>query len=513
MHLFQENLLGIAYLVGDVPFSHGSNIDHVWSLEKEDTILSKACKNPESFMSKQLQGAWMLHSGEQAHWPDVEAACAKLEPSDPDTNKDARYTHTRHAHCTHIAHTHATRTHKHERTHSKHSIHNPTLIANVVKEALNTIFTKYPVWKTQLRKSCLHVHLHPAVVKYFQRVIADEKVEELGQDIPAENSTLSALVEDISKAMALYDDPETKACMEMLREFRVKSRGSQRSQAFRDIISRYMPVLFTEDPPSECTIKLRSTLCTGLLSFLQSSSGPLLLWDTEITHQVVQVFDAVTKFAVQEWSDQLVENTAHAMMHGLEFDPDITHSEDKPRIEAARNRVGLLTFFKKLKDVVGKYTDLSPDAECRVSNPEAPDLIMTIVEKLMLLQDYAERVSPSGESPFGEAIQKLTAEADQHINSMKNYVKNKHGAPLLEEQKKLRDIAGGKSNGRIWHEDIAQDAMLEDLIDASTDNLLALDANLLTTTMRSMIQARCHICTHTHTRTPTHICTHTHTRN
>ena len=110
-----------------------------------------------------------------------------------------------------------------------------------------------------------------------------------------------------------------------------------------------------------------------------------------------------------------------------------------------------------------------------------------------------------------EAIKSLLAEADQHINSMKSYVKNKHGAPLLEELKKLRDIAGGKANGRVWHEDIAQDATLEDVIDASTDNLLALDANLLTTTMRSMIQAQCHICTHTHTHTRTHM--HTHTRN
>jgi hypothetical protein len=108
LHLFRDNLLGIAYLVGDVPFSHGSNIDHVWSLEKEDTILSRACKCTESFLSKLLNGAWMLHSGEQTHWPDVEATCAKLEPSDPDTNKDAHYTRTHtHTHVTHTsAHTH-----------------------------------------------------------------------------------------------------------------------------------------------------------------------------------------------------------------------------------------------------------------------------------------------------------------------------------------------------------------------------------------------------------------------
>ena len=104
LHLFRDSLLGIAYLAGDIPFSHGSNIDHVWSLEKEDTVLSKHCKNPASFVSKLLNGAWMLHSGEQAHWPDVVAACAKLESSDPDTNKDTHYTHTSrtlHIHCSH----------------------------------------------------------------------------------------------------------------------------------------------------------------------------------------------------------------------------------------------------------------------------------------------------------------------------------------------------------------------------------------------------------------------------
>ena len=168
-----------------------------------------------------------------------------------------------------------------------------------MKEALDTVFTKYPMWKTQMRKSCLHVHLHPAVVKYFRRVIAAEQVEEMGQGIPAENSTLDALVDNISKAMALYDDADTKACMEKMREFRVKSRGNRKFQAFMSAISKFMPVLFTEDPPSTATQTQRSTLCTSLLSNLQSSAGPLLLSEAESQHQVVQVSDLATKTSVQ----------------------------------------------------------------------------------------------------------------------------------------------------------------------------------------------------------------------
>ena len=60
---------------------------------------------------------------------------------------------------------------------------------------------------------------------------------------------------------------------------------------------------------------------------------------------------------------------------------------------------------------MGKYQD----AECRVSNPEAPDLIMTIVEKQIILQECANKVGPLGESPLAEAMNSLMAEADQHI--------------------------------------------------------------------------------------------------
>ena len=52
----------------------------------------------------------MLHSGEQAHWPDVDAACTKLESLDPDTNKDAHCMHAAralHARCSHARCPHA----------------------------------------------------------------------------------------------------------------------------------------------------------------------------------------------------------------------------------------------------------------------------------------------------------------------------------------------------------------------------------------------------------------------
>jgi hypothetical protein len=135
LRVFQHQLLGIAYLVGETPFSHNSSIDHVWSLEKEDTAISRAAQSHKSFVSKLLNGAWMLHSGESAHWPAVEEAITKLEFTDPDANQDARHTplHTRCTHATHAAQcTHSART---LHTHCTHAAR--TLLARTLPARTN----------------------------------------------------------------------------------------------------------------------------------------------------------------------------------------------------------------------------------------------------------------------------------------------------------------------------------------------------------------------------------------
>ena len=116
------------------------------------------------------------------------------------------------------------------------------------------------------------------MAKYFQHVISTAKVEELGENISADNSKLHDLVAAMQKAMALYGEGQAHAtsintCMEKMRKIQAKSRVKTKLDCLMAEIAKCMPILFTEAPTSELTVAQRDSLCKSILTILRARTG------------------------------------------------------------------------------------------------------------------------------------------------------------------------------------------------------------------------------------------------
>ena len=419
----------ILQLVGHTPGEGRCSIDDV-EAAKKDADLMAALSDNVYFAGLVDQSVW-LNAGEEEHWPEIQAAHAKLKSWTPEDSAwigDGE---------------------------------------DGIPKAIDTCLEKLPIWRQGVRETCCSVTIEVELSRIF-KIVSNEFEAEISVQ---KHERALKLLERLRLANSLWSDPNFAGALIKLHNYEQQKKSRESIKDFTEKMT-----VIKDTPDNE---ELSEEFLDGAATTLPQQAQTRYYVKGEAVATVLDGWGALATRLVKAFPKQsaVAESICDKISAQVDFDKgEEMHVEETARkLDFAKKRSQAVTDLQALRASVNEYEALGDGPQQRFQADCKDAGILRVVE----LNDKYNAMEGETKDLIQNtsAVLTILSHAQQYISNHSDIAVVKRQEPLQEQLDGLEIIAKGAQDAETsWGVNVPPGSNFKNFLAKTSETLDVINA-------------------------------------